>query len=354
MSTRRWQAGLWAFVVISLLGSLAAPSCAASVSRQGVVQRGDYLARPDVQEFLDSMVEEHDFDHDQLEKLFAQVHRQDRVLEAIARPAEAKPWKDYRPIFLTDARIEGGVDFWHANEELLARAESEMGVAPEYVVAIIGVETFYGQRTGSFRVLDTLTTLGFDYPPRADFFRRELEQYLLLTREETLDPLELTGSYAGAMGKGQFISSSYRMYAVDFDGDGRRDLWGSVADAVGSVANYFRRHGWEHGAPVTVPAAVTGSEDAHELLVSAGVKPTLSLPELAAAGIRPAEALGDDSESVSVIELDGANGVEYWIGFDNFYVITRYNRSPLYAMAVHQLAQEIRRLHDERWRTATR
>lgn len=331
---------------------LALAALAEPVPKQGVVQRGGYLSRPDMQSFVDEMVQRHGFDRQQMLRLFAQVRRQDRVLEAISRPAEAKPWYDYRPIFLTSGRIEKGVAFWAAHEALLDRASQVYGVDPEYIVAILGVETYYGQRTGSFAVLDALTTLAFDYPPRGGFFRRELEHYLLLTREESLDPLQLQGSYAGAMGQGQFISSSYREYAVDFDGDGRRDLWGSTADAIGSVANYFRRHGWDLGDEVAVEARTSGQ--GYTDLVAKGIKPSLTLAELSANGVEPAQALATADTPLSLIELEGDDGRELWIGFNNFYVITRYNRSPLYAMAVHQLAQEIQSHHRGRLRTASR
>lgn len=321
------------------------------VPKQGVVQRGGYLSRPEVQSFIDEMVQRHDFDRQRLLRLFAQVSRQDRVLEAISRPAEAKPWYEYRPIFLTASRIEQGVAYWAANEALLNRASQVYGVDPEYIVAILGVETYYGRRTGSFPVLEALTTLGFDYEPRANFFRRELEQYLLLTREESLDPLTLEGSYAGAMGQGQFISSSYRAYAVDFDGDGLRDLWGSTADAIGSVANYFKRHGWRLGEEVAIEARTSGR--GHAGLVGKGLKPSLSLEELSASGVEPVRALPTADAVLSLIELEGEEGAEFWIGFNNFYVITRYNRSPLYAMAVYQLAQEIRSRHNGQLRTAS-
>lgn len=351
MSNARWQAGLWAALLLPLLVFLAGPGWA-SVSKRGVVQRGDYLGRPEVQAFIDQMAARHGFDPQRLTGLFAQARRQERVLEAISRPAEAKPWYQYRPIFLTPARIEGGVEYWSRHEALLSRAGEAFGVEPEYLVAIIGVETYYGRRTGGFPVFDTLVTLGFDYPPRSGFFRRELEQYLLLARDESLDPLSLKGSYAGAMGKGQFIASSYRSYAVDFDGDGRRDLWGSAADAIGSVANYFERHGWEQGGAVAVPAASDGGS--LQPLLEAGLKPSLTLDELAARGVRPTAPVPPGDPPVALIELQGAEGPEYWIGFNNFYVITRYNRSPLYAMAVHQLAQEIRQARDARLRTALR
>ncbi|HEV58630.1 MAG TPA: lytic murein transglycosylase B [Phycisphaerales bacterium] len=302
----------------------------------------DYPARDDVRSFIDEMVARHDFRRDDLHALFADVRQQTRVLEVIQRPAEGKPWYQYRPIFLNPARIRQGTEFWAEHRELLERAEATYGVPPEYLVAIIGVETFYGRHTGGFPVLDTLTTLGFDYPPRARFFRSELEHFLLLTREEGLNPRGLEGSYAGAMGKSQFISSSYRNFAVDFDGDGRRDLWESPADAIGSVANYFKRHGWVAGEPVTLPARV--EDEVAAPFAEKGMKPSFSLAELTAAGVEPLRPLSYD-DNVALIALDGEEYREYWLGLRNFYVITRYNHSPLYAMAVHQLAQEIRQAY---------
>jgi len=209
------------------------------------------------------------------------------------------------------------------------------------------VETRYGSRQGSYRVMDALVTLAFNYPPRAAFFKSELEQYLLLTREEGVDPLAVTGSYAGAMGQGQFISSSYRHYAIDFDGDGKRDLWHNTADAIGSVANYFKEHGWERGGAVAVPVAVSGAHAPVQGLVDKGLKPSLSVRDLKRQGVETAAALADD-DRVALIELEQKKGPEYWVGLHNFYVITRYNHSPLYAMAVYQLSEEIRVRRNER------
>ncbi|MFU8815961.1 MAG: lytic murein transglycosylase B, partial [Pseudomonadales bacterium] len=224
--------------------------------------RADYSERADVRAYVAQLVAEHGFAADELMELFAQGERKQNILDAIARPAErVLKWHEYREIFLGEPRISQGVEFWNEHEEVLAEAERVFGVAAEYVVAIIGVETRYGRVMGSHRVLDALLTLGFDYPPRADFFRRELTQFLLLTREEGRNPVELMGSYAGAMGYGQFISSSYRAYAVDFDGDGLRDIWANTHDAIGSVANYFARHGWRAGEPVVLPAQWRGDGD---------------------------------------------------------------------------------------------
>ncbi len=295
--------------------------------------------RADVQAFIQAISRKHGFDPEALRAIFAQAQDQPRIIEAITRPAEAKPWRDYRKIFLTGRRIEEGVAFWRKHAGVLARAEREYGVPAEIIVAIIGVETLYGGNTGSWRVLEALATLGFDYPRRADFFRRELEEYLLLTREEGIDPLALKGSYAGAMGLAQFIPSSYRAYAVDFDGDRRRDLWSNPADAIGSVANYLARHRWQAGAPVATPAQVQGQ--AYKAVLTDNLKPTLSLGQLAQRGVTWETAASADKQAI-LLELAGETGPEHWLGFNNFYSITRYNHSPLYAMAVYQLSREIR------------
>lgn len=297
-----------------------------------------YASDPDVDAFIRDMVRHHAFTEEHLRALFTGAERQERVLDVIQRPAEAKPWHEYRPIFVTSRRIREGARFWRNHEGLLQEVARAYDVDPAIVVAILGVETYYGKRTGSFPVFSTLTTLGFEYPPRDDFFRSELEQFLLLTREEGMDPMGLEGSYAGAMGKGQFIPSSYRHYAVDFDGDGRRDLWDSTADAVASIANYLSEHGWRRGEPVTVPAKLR--KQAPDSLLERGYKPSVPLRELEDDGV-VAEAPVDGGRKAGLIELEGENGSEHWLVFHNFYVITRYNHSPLYAMAVYQLARAI-------------
>jgi membrane-bound lytic murein transglycosylase B len=298
-----------------------------------------YTDHPGAMQFITDVVERHGLQRAEVAALLAQAQPQQGILDAISRPAEAKPWREYRPIFLTPSRIDGGVAFWQRHAGILADAQQRFGVDPHIIVAIVGVETRYGNNTGSYRVLDALSTLAFDYPKRSEFFRRELEQFILLTREEQVDPLGAKGSYAGAMGQGQFIPSSYRNYAVDFDGDGKRDLWHSDRDVLGSVANYFKVHGWEADGPVVARARVTGN--AYKALLEKGLKPHMPASELERYGVRT-ETQVDPGRQVALIELEGANGVEHWVVFDNFYVITRYNRSPLYAMAVHQLSQEIK------------
>ena len=294
----------------------------------------DYSQREDVQQFIDEMVEKHGFARDQLMSKFASANKLEGVLEAIAKPAErVLTWKDYRPIFVTKKRIDRGNDFLKEHRQTLQRAEKEFGVPVEIITAIIGVETFYGRLSGKTQVFDSLVTLGFDYPPRSRFFRSELEQFLLLTREEGVDAADIRGSYAGAMGMPQFISSSYRHYAIDFDGDGKRDLWNNTADAIGSVANYFKVHGWKPGGQVVVPARVNGEiEETRNKL-----KPHTRVSELTKSGVYPLTNL-DDHVKATVITLNGDKGKEYWLGLDNFYVITRYNHSALYAMAVYELS----------------
>ena len=301
-----------------------------------------------VRDFVGYMVEKHGFEAAALEHTFAQVSRSDRVLELIARPAEkTKPWSEYRAIFITDKRIRDGAAFWHANESALSRAAATYGVAPEVIIAIIGVETSYGQITGGYRVIDALATLAFHYPghdpARAGFFRTQLEQLLLIARDDHLDPLRLTGSYAGAMGMPQFMPESYRNLAVDFDGDGARDIWTDAVDAIGSVANYLHKNGWRQAGAVTSPAQI-GNADPSTFLQSS-IKPVYRLADLTAAGITPRERNMHPDEEAALFELDGAGGAEYWIGFTNFYVISRYNPRVKYAMAVAQLSEEIRKLH---------
>ncbi|WP_255436595.1 lytic murein transglycosylase B [Rhodanobacter sp. PCA2] len=274
-----------------------------------------------------------------LNALLDQAKVQQGILDAISRPAEAKPWSAYRPIFLTDKRIDDGVAFYREHRALLERIGRQYGVAPQYIVAIIGVETFYGRVTGKYKVLDALVTLGFHYPKRATYFRQQLKTLLELPDSHLGGPVDtLTGSYAGAQGWGQFMPDSIRDYAVDEDGDGRIDLANSLPDILASVANYFAKHGWVAGGPVAARAQADGAAKA---LGDWTPKPQWPLEQLEAWGYAPVQRL-DPGESSSLLTLDGANGPEHWFTFNNFYVITRYNRSPMYAMAVDQLAQAIK------------
>lgn len=300
-----------------------------------------------VQSFVDEMAKKHGFERDALMNIMRQAQFQNKIIKAITKPAESKPWYEYREIFLTSARIDGGLRFWRANETILRRVANEYGVPPEIIIAIIGVETRYGKIMGNYKVLDALATLAFGYPKRGEFFKQELEALLLLNREEKIDFINCIGSYAGAMGMPQFMPSSYRAHAVDQDGDGKRDLWNSTADIIGSVANYFHNYGWKNGEQIVLRAS--GITNPPQIPIESIAKPQISLSTLTAQGIITNPPLTNEPTAAttlaSLIHLDGDTGNEYWIGFNNFYVITRYNRSNLYAMAVYQLSQEILALH---------
>lgn len=303
-----------------------------------LVVQANYAQREDVQAFIDMMVENHDFDRKVLNQWFANANRLDGVLEAIARPAEKTlTWKQYRPIFLKEKRIRLGKEFMREHHALLERAEKEIGIPKNIITAIIGVETYYGRHKGKTSVFDSLTTLGFDYPPRSRFFKSELEQFLLLAREVNIDIGAIRGSYAGAMGMPQFISSSYRTYAIDFDNDGKRDLWNSPADVIGSVANYFKVHGWRRGGDVVRLATV---KQKPENATRKKLKPHTDIAGFRKQGVVTDKAYADDVMA-TLVTLEGDKGTEYWFGLENFYVITRYNHSALYAMAVYQLSQEL-------------
>lgn len=301
---------------------------------------GEYSERTERDEVLANVVEQ-GVDRTWAAALLDQAERKQSILDAISRPAEkTKPWYDYRKIFLTDKRAREGVAFAQQNAETLAKVSDQTGVPASVITAIIGVETFYGRITGSYRVIDALATLAFDYPKRSPFFTRELQNFLVLAYETGKDPLALKGSYAGAMGYGQFMPSSYRAYAVDYDGDGVADIWTNADDAIASVANYFLRHGWQPGAPVIVPANYDG--DSSEIFAG-GLKPEKTVGELAEEGFAPRSAT-DISLVATPLRLEGSEGYEYWLCLENFYVITRYNHSAMYALSVWQLSQEIESL----------
>jgi membrane-bound lytic murein transglycosylase B len=297
------------------------------------------IDRPEVKSFIDSMVEKHSYDRTKLESVLTQAETRESILEAIARPAERTlQWHEYRDIFITSERIAAGKAFWKEHDVELRRISAETGVAIEILIGIIGVETYYGRITGNYRVLDALSTLAFDYPPRAKFFLSELEHFMLLVREEGMQATDATGSYAGAMGRPQFMPSSYRAYAVDSTDDGKRDIWENWSDVIGSVANYFVRHGWRENAQV-VSAASLGAQWSGETPENT-LKPVETVTSLSHQGVMFSTDLGGDREG-QLLTLVGEDGEEYWVGFHNFFVITRYNRSVMYALAVHQLGQEI-------------
>lgn len=305
---------------------------------------------PGTDEFIERAVSEYGLQEEELRTLLAEAEYKQSIVDAISRPAEGKPWHQYRPIFLTEKRISHGIEFWRENRELIAAASEKYGVDEEVIVAIIGVETSYGRNTGGYRTIDALVTLGFYYPQnlssdRAPFFSSELMHYFQLAIEEGLPAADITGSYAGAMGMGQFMPSSYREYAVDFDQDGSRDLWRSTADVVGSVANYLHRHGWQPGQPVTSRARAS-SQAAFNEISGRSYKPSLSVSQWQEKGFRSKDELSPELPA-AVIRLAEEGRKSYWLVFKNFYVITRYNRSSLYAMAVYQLSQEIKKGMDE-------
>lgn len=319
---------------------LSLTSLAALLLVTPAIAADNYLQRDEYKAFSAKMIGEHGFTPATMNKLFAGVVPQQKIIDAMNKPAEGLPWYKYRPIFMKQPRIDGGVKFWNKHADLLAKAEAEFGVSPEIIVAIVGVETRYGGFIGRHRVIDAVATLGFDYPKRSAFFTSELEHFLLLAREEGFDPTVPVGSYAGAMGLPQFISSSYRNYAIDFNGNGKRDLYKEHADIIGSVANYFVKHGWESGQPVARPARVSAEAAAMAFdddrlpphTVNALVKAGTTYDGTPLAGSLPADLL----------KLEIKDGFEHWLLLKNFYVITRYNHSPLYAMAVFQLAEAIK------------
>jgi membrane-bound lytic murein transglycosylase B len=296
--------------------------------------------RADVKAFIAQMSDKYSIKKRKLRKLLKAANSQPAIIEAMDRPAEkAKPWFEYRPIFLTERRIREGTEFWIAHRQQLDQASVGSGVAPEYIAAIVGVETYYGRLSGSYRVLDALSTLAFDYPARAPFFRDELEQFILLTREIGLDPLTVKGSYAGAMGAPQFMPSNYRRYAVDASGDGHIDLWTNWSDVCASVGNYLKEHGWNAGEPVLSEATVDADKAAD--LDGRKLALTETVESLKSKGVNFETALPPESPAL-LIAADEPDGVHWRVGYNNFFVITRYNHSALYAMAVFELAAAVK------------
>jgi membrane-bound lytic murein transglycosylase B len=292
-----------------------------------------------LEEFIREMTAKHGFDRAALEEAFAATRSRPQITELMEKAATPMFWEEYRSLFVTPEKIEAGERFWLENEAALELARQRYGVPEEIITAVIGVETHYGRNTGKFKVLEALATLAFEYPRRAPLFRVELEHYLLLTREESLPPADPLGSYAGAMGIAQFMPGSYRRYAIDFDGDGRRDLFLNRADAIGSVANYLTAHGWQRNGRVAAEADVEAS--GVESFRGAKLSSRYSLEDLKARGVTVLGAEPANGLAIPLM-LQKKNGPEYWLGFENFYVITRYNQSVSYAMAVFQLGQEIR------------
>ncbi|ABI60685.1 lytic murein transglycosylase B [Nitrosomonas eutropha] len=297
------------------------------------------ISRSEVRNFITYMVNHHQYEIDELEKIFSQTNFRPDILKLISTPASAITWDEYRKRFVNMQRIRGGINFWNKHASELEQARKIYGIPEEIIVAIIGIETAYGSSTGTYRIMDALTTLAFDFPRRADYFREELEQYLLLAREQKFGLLDIKGSYAGAIGIPQFMPGSYRRYAVDFNHDGKIDLSGSAADAIGSIGNYLKEYGWEAGKPIAVRARIR-SENFQKFL-DAGIEPLHSVKKLREAGIIPLDSITDDTLS-ALLELNSQDNRQFWLGFRNFYAITRYNRSTFYAMSVFELARAIR------------
>ena len=311
-----------------------------------LIALADYSEHPQARLFIEKMILEHNFSEEELIGWLSEAKRQESIIKAMSRPAEkSKPWHEYRGIFVTDTRIKRGREFWIENQGTLVKASNEFGVDPAIIVSIIGVETNYGRNVGSYKVIDALTTLAFDYytsiekrESRQKFFTIQLEHLLLLAREQDNDPTKLKGSYAGAMGWGQFMPNSYRNYAVDYDNDEFADIWNNPTDAIGSVANYFTEHGWKAGHPVATKAHVDGSINSSDL--NKMRRPKLTIGDLIKEGYRPVDKFPHETLALP-ISLEGKYGNEYWLGLHNFYVIGRYNPRTKYAMAVYQLSQQI-------------
>jgi membrane-bound lytic murein transglycosylase B len=307
--------------------------------------------RTDVNAFIQEMVKDYNFNEQQLTTLFNQAHINARAIELTTTPYEAKPWFTYRKHFITQARIDNGVIFWHKYHEQFQTVSERTGIPPEILVAIVGVETHYGKERGSFSAMDALTSLAFDFPRRAAFFRKELREYLLLCREQGWDPLTIKGSYAGALGQPQFMPSSYRYYAVSYDGKSKPNLFNNENDVIASIGNYFKKHGWQKDQPIAVIAVVKG--DKFNTLPPQDkdgkiIKPTLSLQEFANYNVTPMTPQASDLNAILMpFQLEDSN--QYWFGFTNFYMITRYNTSKLYALAVYQLAEEIKTAYNTKY-----
>jgi len=302
----------------------------------------DYSERPEVQQFIAQLTDSDGFNGEALEAVFRQARYKQSIIDAISRPAErVLKWEGYQDIFLTDRRLRQGIAFEVSHRDLFAKAEARWGVDRWIILAILGVETSYGRNKGRYRVIDALSTLAFDYPPRSKFFKKELRELFLLSREQDKPVADLLGSYAGAMGYGQFIPSSYRAYAVDFNDDAFIDIWEEPADAIASIANYLSVHGWQQASPVLKQLA--SPADIPAALLNRQLKPHVSAATLVEFGLEPALLSDIESEVLlNPLKFEGKTGPEYWLGYPNFYVITRYNHSRLYAMAIYQLSEQLR------------
>lgn len=304
------------------------------------VQPRKFSQRPDVHKFILMMVHNYHFNEKELNKLFDKVVIQQKILETMAKPAETWPWYKYQSFFITQDRINGGVEFWNKHAQTLKEVETNDGVPADVIVAIIGVETFYGKNQGNYRVLDSLATLAFNYPKRKAFFQEELKEYLLLARDNQFDPTHILGSYAGAIGQGQFMPSSYRNYAIDYRNTGVKDLRNDTDDVIASIGNYLKQHGWDKGQPVAVKAQINGSS--YKKLKADQLKPNYTISYLKTLGVTPVSGHYPSSAKTNFMCLEGKTAGENWLGFYNFYVISSYNPRINYTMAVYQLSEAIR------------
>lgn len=300
-----------------------------------------FTQRKDVQLFINNMVKQYHFNARQLTATLKQVKLQPQIIESMDKPYEKKNWDVYRDIFLTDKRLKGGMDFWAANQKTLALAEKKYGVPAEIIVSILGVETLYGERQGDNRVLDALATLAFEYPKRSTYFKHELKEYLLLCREHSVPATQYKGSYAGAIGQPQFMPSSYRNFAVDFNNKGKRDLVGNNDDSIASIANYFKAHGWQTNAGVAQPVRLVGTR--YKRLQINPRTANYNYSQLISSGIKPVTASYHHPSRAGLIEFVTDQGNEYWLAYPNFFVITRYNSSPQYALVVYLLSQQLKK-----------
>ena len=337
-------------LLVLFLALASAGALAAAPARKHTEVASGYAERADVRRFVDELVREQGFARREVLDWMRAARYQPKIVEAMQRPLLEPPkWFEYAPRFLSQARIDGGVAFWRTNADALERASAQFGVPPEIMVAIIGVETYYGRNVGTYRVIDALATLAFDYPRRSSFFRGELREFLLFTRAEGISPVVPKGSFAGAMGVPQFMPGSVRRYAIDYDGDGHVDLWNSGADAIGSIANYLARHDWLRGQPVMLPAAIDDTQrDAILARLDGGISERRAMEAWTFDGVRAIGAPDDLApEPVGLVLLEeSADGdTSYWVACPNFYVITRYNKSRLYAAAVASLAAELRKAY---------
>jgi membrane-bound lytic murein transglycosylase B len=305
-----------------------------------------FIERQDVKDFIELMVKKHNFNKEDLVKLFNQVKVRPQVISQMSKPLEKEPWRLYQMLFVNEWRIKHGVEFWDKYKEALDRAEKTFGVPASIIVATIGIETRYGQKTGEHRVMDALSNLAFTDGRRAGFFKKELTEFLLLTREQKLDPMSVMGSYAGAIGQPQFMPSSYRYYAINFSGTGTIDLMNDEVDVIGSIANYYKKHGWAINQPIAMQAAIIPNQYTY-MMRNSPSNQTLKVADLSKYGIFPKTKISQSQLPVKIIQLDNRYSKEVWLGFPNFDVIKRYNQSDLYAMAVYQLSYYINALRVE-------